>query len=290
MAKPAPSHHLNLHGERWELSRDSWSLWLPLQSSTGCKTLPEKLLPSKYLQLSSAWMSFSTDWWVQHTLLVKIPHKSVHTPLGFLGRTPSWASEEFIPMKKQLLNLTGEKVLSSKVSLWKNRNILAVLRDWSLFKLGWDVLSTSPTPEPVNFTGCLPQILISRKISRAQSSARKRLNEALSIYWTSLPLTAAGKRFPLLSSPRGQRRNQNFHECKFQLQLILMTMTSLLYEVHNEPDHRLAKSHDKLQACPSGSQCFLYPRFKQRMPPASAHEEPSSAIDKWLFCFTFFFN
>ena len=119
---------------------------------------------------------------------------------------------------------------------------------------------------------------------------RKCLNEALSIYWTSLTLTAAGKRFPLLSSPRGQWWNQNFHECKFQLQLILMTMTSLLYEVHNEPDHSLAKSHDKLQACPSGHQCFLYPWFKQRLPPASAHEEPSAAIDKWLFCFTFFFN
>lgn len=235
-------------------------------------------------------MSFSTDQRVQCMLLVKVLHKSVRTPLGFLGRNlPHWHQRSLFP-KKQLLNLTGEKTPSSKVSLRKNRNILAVPRGWSLFKLGWDVLSTSPTPEPVNFTGCLSQILISRKISRAQSSVRKRLNKALSIYWTSLPLTAAGKRFLLLSSPRGQWRNQNFHECKFQLQLILMTMTSLLYEVHNEPDHRLAKSHDKLQACPSGSQCFLYPRFKRRVPPASAHEEPSSAIDKWLFCFTFFFN
>lgn len=216
-------------------------------------------------------------------------YRSVHAPLGFLGKI-THEHHEFIPKKKQLLKLTGEQVPSSKACLWKNRSILGVSGGWSLFKPGWDVLSTSPTPEPVNFMGCLSQILISCKTSRAQSSAWKRLNEALSIYWTSLPLTAAGKSFPLLSSPRGRWRYQNFHECKFQPQLILMTMTSLLYEVHNEPDHRLAKSHDKLQACPSGSQCFLYPRFKRRVPPASAHEEPSSAIDKWLFCFTFFFN
>lgn len=211
-------------------------------------------------------------------------------PLGIPWKDSFTSIRRVYSKKNQLLNLTGEKVPSSKVSLWKNRNILGVPRGRSLFKPGWDVLSASPPPEPVNFTGCLSQILISCKISRAQSSVWKLLNEALSIYWTSLSLTAAGKSFPLSSSPRGQRRNQNFHECKFQLQLILMTMTSLLYEVHNEPDHRLAKSHDKLQACPSGSQCFLYPRFKQRVPPASAHEEPSSAIDKWLFCFTFFFN
>lgn len=182
MAKPAPSHHLNLHEERWESSRDNWSLWLPLQSLTRCKTHPGKLLPSKYLQLASAWMSFSTDQRVQRMLLVKIPHKSVRTPLGFLGRNlPHWHQRSLFP-KKQLLNLTGEKTPCSKVSLRKNRNILAVPRGWSLFRLGWDVLSTSPTPEPVNFTGCLSQILISRKISRAQSSVRKRLNEALSIY------------------------------------------------------------------------------------------------------------
>lgn len=199
-------------------------------------------------------------------------------------------------MKRRFFNLTREKVPASKVSLWKSSNIFGdtqQLQEAGLFT-SWVGMCRAHLAhqEPVNFTRCLYQILIScvKYHVHVAQYVRKCLNEALSIYWTSLTLTAAGKRFPLLSSPRGQWWNQNFHECKFQLQLILMTMTSLLYEVHNEPDHSLAKSHDKLQACPSGYQCFLYPRFKRRLPPASVHEEPSSAIDKWLFCFTFFFN
>lgn len=61
-------------------------------------------------QLQLGWASGPA----QHTLSVKIPHKSVHTPLGFLGRTPSQASEEFIPKKTNFWTWQERKCLLAK--------------------------------------------------------------------------------------------------------------------------------------------------------------------------------
>lgn len=70
----------------------------------------------------------------------------------------------------------------------------------------------------------------------ASEFAQKRLNEVLSVYRTSLTLTAAGK------VSQDNEETQISRECKFQLRLIWRTMISLLYEVHNEAAPSLGRA------------------------------------------------
>lgn len=61
-------------------------------------------------------------------------------------------------------------------------------------------------------------------------------NEVLSGYRTPLTLTAAGKK----KISKDNEETKISRECKFWLRLILRTMISLLYKVHNEAAHGLS--------------------------------------------------